>query len=274
MVGRYLDSRIPPVADAVTDGDRELQRAAEAVSGRVAAAMEAFAFHKALEAIWEFLDVANRYIDGQKPWELAKRDGQALARVLGFTCEALRLVGLHLYPFMPPTAEKIWARLGIGEPLTEARLSVAGRWGAMRLETARAGDALFPRVETAAPEASAPAKTEPAPAASDELSVEDFRRVDLRVAQIVTARAVPGSKKLVELRVTTGPEERTIVAGILLDYPPADLVGKQIVVVANLKPSKLMGVESRGMLLAATGADGKLVLVAPERSAEVGSRVK
>ena len=277
MVGRYLESRIPPLGEAVTDGDRGLQRAADALGGRVAAAMEAFAFHKALEAIWEFLDVANRYIDGQKPWELAKRDGQALSRVLGFTCEALRLVGLHLYPFMPPTAEKIWARLGIADSLAEARLSAAGRWGAVRLETARAGQALFPRIETAAPEAPAPAvpaQTEVAPAAGDELSIEDFRRVDLRVAQILAARAVPGSKKLVELRVTTGAEERTIVAGILLDYPPAELVGKQIVVVANLKPSKLMGVESRGMLLAATGADGKLVLVTPERSAEIGSKVK
>jgi methionyl-tRNA synthetase len=281
MVGRYLDSRIPPVADAVTDGDRELQRAAEAVSGRVAAAMEAFAFHKALEAIWEFLDAANRYIDGQKPWELAKRDGQALARVLGFTCEALRLVGLHLFPFMPPTAEKIWARLGIADSLAEARLSAAGRWGSVRLETARPGEALFPRIEILAAETptqasvqASVAKTEGQPAPGDELSIEDFRRVDLRVAQIVAARAVPGSKKLVELRVTTGAEERTVVAGILLDYPPAELVGKQIVVVANLKPSKLMGVESRGMLLAATGADGKLVLVTPERSAEIGSRVK
>ena len=277
MVGRYLDGRIPALGDPATEADRELQRAAEALSGRVAAAMEGFAFHKALEAIWEFLDVANRYIDGQKPWELAKRDRPALSRVLGFTCEALRLVGLHLYPFMPPTAEKIWARLGIADSLAEARLASTGRWGAIRLETARQGEALFPRVETAAPEASAPApaaKAEAAPEASDELTIEDFRRLDLRVAQVLTAHAVPGSKKLVELRVTTGAEERTIVAGILLDYPPADLVGKQIVVVANLKPSKLMGVESRGMLLAATGADGKLVLVTPERSAEIGSRVK
>jgi methionyl-tRNA synthetase len=277
MVGRYLDGRIPPAGEATTDGDRELQRAADALSGRVAAAMEGFAFHKALEAIWEFLDAANRYIDGQKPWELAKRDEHALSRVLGFSCEALRLVGLHLYPFMPATAEKFWARLGIADSLAEARLSAAGRWGAMRLETALPGEALFPRVETgasAAPAQTAAAKAETAPAAGDEISIDEFRRLDLRVAEILAARAVPGSKKLVELRVRAGAEERAIVAGILLDYPPAELVGKQIVIVANLKASKLMGVESRGMLLAATGADGKLVLVTPERSAEIGSRVK
>jgi methionyl-tRNA synthetase len=275
MVGRYLDGGIPPVAEAATEGDRELQRAAETLHGRVAAAMEGFAFHKALEAIWELLDAANRYIDGQKPWELAKRDGPALARVLGFTCEALRLVGLHLSPFMPPTAEKIWARLGIAGSVADARLSEAGRWGGVPLGIARQGEALFPRVETgaAAPPHGATGKNETA-ASSDEITIEEFRRLDLRIAVILGARAVPGSKKLVELRVGVGAEERTIVAGILLDYPPAELVGKQIVIVANLKPTKLMGVESRGMLLAGTGADGKLVLIAPERSAEIGARVK
>jgi methionyl-tRNA synthetase len=223
------------------------------------------------------LDVANRYIDGQKPWELAKRDRPALSRVLAFTCEALRLVGLHLYPFMPPTAEKIWARLGIADSLEEARLTAASPWGAMQPGIARQGEALFPRIEVLAPDApiqGGAAKADSGPAGATEVSIEEFRRLELRVAQILSARAVPGSKKLVELRVSVGTEERTIVAGILLDYPPADLAGKQIVIVANLKPSKLMGVESRGMLLAATGADGKFVLVTPERPAEVGSKVK
>ena len=118
------------------------------------------------------------------------------------------------------------------------------------------------------------AKAEAAPVAGGEVTIEEFRRLELRVAQILEAKAVPGSKKLVQLRVSLGTEERTIVAGILLDYPPAELTGKQIVIVANLKASKLMGVESRGMLLAATGADGKLALVTPERPAEVGSKVK
>ena len=107
-----------------------------------------------------------------------------------------------------------------------------------------------------------------------EITLEEFQRLDLRVAEIRDARAVHGSKKLVELRIALGSEERTIVASILLDYPPGDLVGKQIVVVANLKPSKLMGIESRGMLLAAHDKDGRIVLVAPERPAAPGSPVK
>ena len=277
MVGRYLEGRIPAAGEPVTDGDRSLREKAETLGDRVGAAMDVFSFHRALEAIWEFLDAANRYIDGQKPWELAKRDREALARVLGHTCEALRLAGLYLSPFMPPTAEKIWARLGVTDPLAEARFATEGKWGATLLTVAVPGEALFPRIEwapTEAPPQTPAAQTEASPVTGDEVSLEEFRRLDLRVAQIVAAKAVPGSKKLVELRVSLGAEERTIVAGILLDYPPADLVGKQIVIVANLKPSKLMGVESKGMLLAAAGADKRLVLVTPERLAEVGSKVK
>jgi methionyl-tRNA synthetase len=144
----------------------------------------------------------------------------------------------------------------------------------MPLGVAAPGDALFPRVDLSAP-APAEASTTPLAApAIPEISIEEFRKLDLRVATILAAEAVPKSKKLVKLRVSTGMEERTVVAGILEQYAPADLVGKQIVIVANLKPSKLMGVESRGMILAATGADGTLALVAPERAVAPGAQVK
>ena len=140
------------------------------------------------------------------------------------------------------------------------------------------GEALFPRVEFSLEETTPMAATKPAaPASTDaatEITIEEFRRLDLRVAEIREARAVRGSKKLVELKLCIGPEERTIVAGILLDYPPADLVGKQIVIVANLKPTKLMGVESRGMLLAVNEPDGRIILVTPEKPAAPGSQVK
>jgi methionyl-tRNA synthetase len=279
MVDRFLQGDIPAVNlqdHRVTEADFSLVLAFQELAGDVGKAMEGFAFHRALEAIWERLDRVNRYIDDQKPWELAKKDPTAVARVLGNACEALRLTGLLLYPFVPFTAEKIWAQLGIADRLGDATLSEAGGWGRGGRKALR-GEALFPRVEIAAPEvpvAPAEAKATAGPAVGEAISIEEFRRLDLRVARILAAQAVPGSKKLVELRVDLGAEERTVVAGILLDYLPADLVGKQIVVVANLKPSKLMGVESRGMLLAATGADGRLVLVAPERQAEVGSKVR
>jgi methionyl-tRNA synthetase len=136
----------------------------------------------------------------------------------------------------------------------------------------RRGEPLFPRVEFSLEET---APTRPADRdAAGEITIEEFRRLDLRVAEIREARAVRGSKKLVELKVVTGSEERTVVAGILLDYPPADLVGKQIVIVANLKPAKLMGVESRGMLLAVNEPGDRIILVTPEKPAAPGSPVK
>jgi methionyl-tRNA synthetase len=272
MVGRYCDGRIPAAGDPATPGDRTLVRVAEALGGKVADAVEVFAFHRALEAIWDLLNACNKYLDDQKPWELAKRDRDALQRVLGHVCEALRLTGLFLFPFLPATAEKMWAQLGMAGPPADARLAEVGRWGAGAPRPMRRGEALFPRVEFSLEEATpmAPAGTD----AAGEIAIEEFRRLDLRVAEIREARAVRGSKKLVELKVATGSEERTIVAGILLDYPPADLVGKQIVIVANLKPTQLMGVESRGMLLAVNEPGGRIILVTPEKPAAPGSQVK
>jgi methionyl-tRNA synthetase len=275
MVGRYLSGRIPAPGEAATEADRRLREAAEGLPARVAEAMQGFAFHRALEAIWGLLDVGNQYIADQKPWELAKRDAAALGRVLGHACETLRLVSLHLSPFMPSTAQAIWSRLGLVGGPDAAPKDAASRWGGMTPGQAVEGPALFPRVDLAA-EAAAPPET-PAPAPQSEIpqvTIDEFRRIDLRVAQVLAAKAVRGAKKLVHLTISLGGEERSLVAGILLDYPPETLVGKQIVVVANLEPTKLMGVESRGMLLAATDAEGKLVLVAPERAAAVGCKVK
>ena len=270
MVDRFLGGQIPAAGDPASDPDFEIKKAVADLHEQVETAMASFALHRALEAIWDRLDLANRYIDGQKPWELAKRDPAALRRALGHTCEALRVVTLYLSPFMPTTADRIWSRLGLSGSPSDARFDPEGRWDSAGARGARAGEALFPRVDLAA---DAPPPAAPV-AETQAVGIEEFRRLDLRVADIVAAAAVPGSAKLVELRVRVGAEHRTIVAGVLSDYPPADLVGKQIVIVANLKPTKLMGVESRGMLLAATGTDGRLVLVMPERPAEVGSKVK
>jgi methionyl-tRNA synthetase len=275
MVDRFLGGQIPPAGEPATDADRGMRRAVELLREPVETAMAGFALHRALEAVWERLDAANQYIDGQKPWELAKRDPVALRRVLGHTCETLRVMTLFLSPFLPTTADRMWNRLGLAGTPADARLDVEGRWGAGGERAARPGDALFPRVDLAtAAAAPPPAPGAESPPETPPVSIDEFRRLDLRVARIVAAKAVRGSKKLVHLAVSLGSEERSVVAGILLDYPPETLVGKQIVLVANLQPTTLMGVESRGMLLAATDADGKLVLVTPERPAEVGSKVK
>ena len=277
MVGRYCEGRIPAAGNPVTPGDRMLVQVAEGVGGKLAVAMEVFAFHRALEAIWDLLNAGNKYLDEQKPWELAKRDPAALPRVLGHACEALRLGSLFLSPFLPATAENMWAQLGMAGPLSTARLAEAGRWGAGASRPMRRGEALFPRVEFSLEQTAPTTPVQTGATGSDaaaEISLEEFRRLDLRVAEIREARAVPGSKKLVELKVSFGSEERTIVAGILLEYPPADLVGRQIVIVANLKPTRLMGIESRGMLLAVNEPGGRIILVTPDKPAAPGSPVK
>ena len=148
MAERFLGGSVPAPGEPATDADRALRQAAEGLGMRIDEAMEAFAFHRALEAIWELLGAGNRYIDEQKPWELARRDRAAVGRVLGHLCEALRLVGLFASPFLPATAERIWHQLGIAASPGEARFAVEGRWGAAPGPWPIAkGEALFPKFE-------------------------------------------------------------------------------------------------------------------------------
>jgi methionyl-tRNA synthetase len=246
------------VADALAKARRE-----------VAAAMDEFAFQKALAAIWEFVGVMNRYVDSRQPWALAKDAAKRaeLDEVLYTLGEALRGLGILLAPFLPDAAARIRAGLGqTGEP----RLADAA-WGGLAAGTrVQKVSGLFPRVEDAKP--SAPAHSAPA-AAGSRITIGEFGKVELRVAEIVAAEPVPKSKKLLKLTVSLGGEQRTLVAGIAEHYAPADLVGKKVVVVANLEPATLMGVESNGMVLAGS-ADGKLAVLTLDRDLPPGAKIR
>jgi methionyl-tRNA synthetase len=236
------------------------------------AAMDEFAFHRALTAIWGFVAVVNRFVDASAPWELRKDAAKKtrLDDVLYTLGESLRCLGIVLAPFLPDAAGKIRAGLGqTGEPALAQAV-----WGGLapgtRVEKIAA---LFPRVEDKKP---APAATAAPPAGDGggpRIAIDEFQKVDLRVALVLTAEAVPKSRKLLKLRVSLGTEERTILAGIAEHYAPADLVGKKLVVVANLAPAKLMGIESQGMVLAGEGGQG-LAVVTPERDLPPGAKVK
>jgi methionyl-tRNA synthetase len=234
------------------------------------AAMEDYAFHRALAALWEFIAVVNRYVDASAPWELRKDPAKQprLNAVLYTLAESLRCLGIVLAPFLPDASAKIRAALG----QSDAPALADAVWG--RLEPgARVAKiaALFPRVEDKKP---APAMA--AASAGDggaRISIDEFQKIDLRVAQVLAAEAVPKSKKLLKLRVSLGTEERTVLAGIAEHYAPADLIGKKVVVVANLQPAKLMGIESQGMVLAGEGAQG-FGVVTPDRDLPPGSKVK
>ncbi len=234
----------------------------------VARAMAEFAFQKALAAIWEFVGVLNRYVDTSQPWALAKDSTQRamLDAVLYTLAEALRGLGILLAPFLPDAAATI--RTGLGQT-GEPKLADA-EWGRLAAGTrVQKVAGLFPRVED---EKAAAASSVPA-AATARIGINDFSKIELRVAEVLAAEPVPKSKKLLKLTVSLGTEQRTLIAGIAEHYAPADLVGKKVVVVANLEPATLMGVESNGMVLAGTG-DGKLAVLTLDRDLPPGARVR
>jgi len=234
----------------------------------VATAMEDFAFQRALASMWEFVGVVNRYVDATQPWALAKDAGkrERLSAVLYTLAESLRVLGIVLTPFLPDAATKI--RAGLGQP-EEPKL-VDAVWGRLAPgTTVQKVSGLFPRVDV--PMKPGAGELE-AVTAAPRIKIDELGKIELRVAEVVAAEPLPKSKKLLKLTVSLGEEQRTLVAGIAEHYTPAELVGKKVVVVANLEPAKLMGVESNGMVLAASGA-GKLAVLTPDRDLPPGSKV-
>ena len=233
-------------------------------------------FTTILETVWNIISEANNHIAQKEPWKLAKSDPVELKRVMIDLWNALRLVAVSSYPFMPATAEKIWKQLGL-RSLTDEALQSCGKdatvfcwsWRPAYDVKVSKGEQLFPRIEKEEKKKETPKMTEE----SNLISIEDFARVQLKVGKVLSAERVEKSEKLIKLKVDTG-EERQIVAGIGKAYDPEYLVGRKIVVVANLKPAKLMGIESQGMLLAATDADGTLSILGLDRDIHQGARVK
>ncbi|MCW5198158.1 methionine--tRNA ligase [Desulfobulbus sp. F4] len=291
MLAKYADAKVPqPDEAAITEEDRALIAAIEKMLADYAACMNGFEFHRALQAIWEVIGMLNRFIVTNAPWELAKDAAQAgrLRTVLYFLAESLRILALVLRPVMPTAARKMATALGLSKELDNAVLPESGRWGGIQPGTAlHVGEAIFPRMEKKAaapatpekskPQAKAEKKAEPAAQEEDGLITFDyFGKVELRVAEIVAAEKIVKAEKLLKLTVRA-PEERTLVAGIAKHYSPEELIGRKVIIVANLKPAKLMGIASQGMVLAAKekDADGneRLVLSAVAADIAVGSRV-
>jgi len=218
---------------------------------------------------------ANKYVADQQPWTLAKDPAQAakLGTVLRSVVEALRVTSVLLEPVMPTKALELRAQLGL--PDAPATLDDARRWDGVPAGTAtRPGEPLFPRVDLDALAAAMAEPSEAPLAHKDEVSIDDFAKLEFRVARVLHAEPHPKADKLLVLTVKVGPEQRTIVSGIKQHYAPDDLIGRQVVIVANLKPVKLRGIESQGMILAAEDADGALALVALERELADGSEVR
>lgn len=258
-------------------------------------AMDHMELNQAIKDVWNLIGRANKYIDETAPWILAKDPAQAerLQAVMYNLAEALRIIAILIAPFVPVTAPKIYEQLGLGKP--ESFFMADAVWGKLATGTkVQKGEPLFPRIEVTeagetviaatkktaakaikaeAPKAEAKKEAKPAAAAAGEITIDDFAKIDLRVATVVAAERVPKTDKLIKLQVKIGDEERTIVSGIAQHYEPEALIGKNVIVIANLKPAKLRGIESRGMVLAASDGEGNLVLADAPGIAS-GSKVK
>jgi methionyl-tRNA synthetase len=223
--------------------------------------MGAFAFHKALMAIWELISQLNKYIDLTTPWVLAKKKSsrKQLEVVIYNLLESLRIISGLIYPIMPETAETMQKHLGLNPKKPFYHLDSLKTWKTLIPGTNLPKSiTLFPRIDlkkrnTLRPEVSH-RSSEPA-AIKPEITLDTLNKVDLRVATVIHAEAIPRAKKLLKLEVDLG-KRKTIIAGISADYSPENLVGKQVIIVANLKPAKLMGILSQGMLLAAIDENG------------------
>ena len=242
-----------------------------------------------IKLVWSFISRTNKYIDETTPWVLGKDEARKaeLNRVLYDLVESLRAISVMIEPFIPTTARRIWAQLNLPQNFDEIRISDIEGWGKTPVGIQiNKPEQLFPRIEIEEekPEVKKEVKENkkakkeeskaPEKAKENEdgmIGIEDFSKIDLRVVEILAAEPVPKTDKLMKIQVSLGDEERTVVSGIAKHYKPEDLIGKHVVLVANLKPAKLRGVMSHGMLLAASKGD-ELQIV--ETTMPVGSKVK
>ncbi len=292
MIHQYRKGEIP-----ASDGAGDVAEASRKVTEQALEAFDEFNFSKGLEFIWSFISVIDKFIVERAPWKLVKDPDPASQKLVDETlytaAEALRIICAWTYPVMPDSARKIWQQLGMTNQIDS--VSVADlHWGKLT-PGAKVGtvSGVFPRLDAKAIEKMeeleikekarqaaifASASTKPAAgvaADSGRISIEDFAKVELRVGEVVFAERVKGADKLLHMKVEIGEASpRTIVAGIAEAYSPEQMVGRKVVIVANLQPRKLRGIESNGMLVAASLENGKPVLAGFLEEVPVGARLK
>jgi methionyl-tRNA synthetase len=279
MAHKYFKGCVPQV-DPQTERELglDLQTSALETITKFETFMEAFEFHKALTAVWKFIGQMNKTIDVTAPWVLAKKKSshKQLAVVIYHLLEGLRIISGLIYPVMPDTAKKMQQHLGLDPDDSFYHLNQLRTWKVIAPGTTLLKlVALFPRIEmeAAASDSAAPPQEEPAVLETKpEITLEEFSRIDLRVATVVHAERIPKAKKLLKLEVDVG-HQRTLVAGIAEKYTAEELIGKQVIIVANLKPAKLMGVVSNGMVVAAVDDSGP-TLATLEKKVAPGTPLK
>jgi methionyl-tRNA synthetase len=278
MNHRYFDGNVLG-ADNSLEEQYSLESFAIKTMENFKAAMAICEFQKAMAAIWSFISIMNKYIDTHEPWSLAKDESKkpALATVLYHLMEGLRVVSCLIYPVMPSTCLKMQQGLGLEIP-TKGFFSLDEilPWGQIQKGTCLEKPIiLFPRIETKKEPAKTPIKkVKPfKPVLKDEITLEDFNKIDLRAGIVLAAEKIPTSNKLLKLQVDLGAQTRQVIAGIGKSYTPEEMVGKQVIVVANLKEASIMGETSQGMVLAASQKK-KLILSGFDREPSPGNPIK
>ncbi|MBR6939680.1 MAG: methionine--tRNA ligase subunit beta, partial [Clostridia bacterium] len=272
MVKKYFGETLPDTREA-GEFDSDLKAVAAQSKTDAESFLDALNFSESLSAIWKFISRANKYIDETAPWVLAKDESKKarLAGVMYNLCESIRIISVFIAPFMPDTSAKIRAQMGLGEIKDWEE---CGEFGKEENYNIKGGEIIFPRIdldkeleELAAAHAPAeqdnPLKEEILGVAK--IGIDDFAKVDLRVAEIKECVPVKKAKKLLELTLDDGTGvPRTVASGIAAWYKPEDLKGKKVILVSNLKPAVLCGIESQGMILAATAGEDVKVIFADD----------
>ncbi|WP_417119915.1 methionine--tRNA ligase [Ruminococcus bicirculans (ex Wegman et al. 2014)] len=287
MAEKYFGGTLPADREE-GDFDAELIAEAKGLVAKVDEFMDKTQINNALAEIFKVVSRANKYIDETAPWVLGKDESKKarLATVLYNLLETIRIVSTLLSNFMPTTMPKVWEQIGAAE--SDITYENAGKFGVLPADvTVHRGEIIFPRIDVnkeieelnkiigsnAEPEEKADDGFEPAPIA-DEITIDDFAKVDLRVALVKDCEKVKKSKKLLCLQLDDGFGGRQVVSGIAAWYKPEDLIGKKVVIVANLKPVKLCGVESNGMICAADTPDGAASVIFPDQDLPCGAKLR
>jgi methionyl-tRNA synthetase len=277
LTAQNFERRVPPTQESVSP----LSTLAAQTERAVATALRAVDLQQGLTEIWKFIAAVNKYLDGRAPWNLAKQGRkEELGSVLYAALESCRLAAVWIAPYMPSVAAEMARQLGVPAP---ARWQEENRWGLLRAgEPLCAPEPIFPRIDRRSVVAAAPgAATSPPPSSPgspeplgrEPISIDDFARVEMRVVDIIAAERVPKADKLLQIRVSLGTEERTVLAGLAEYYTPDSLVGRKAILVANLAPRKMRGIESQGMLLAAEAGD-RVALLQPDQNLPAGATVR
>jgi methionyl-tRNA synthetase len=287
MIEKYFGGVLPIKYEA-TDFDADIQTMGGTLYARVEKAMDELKIPDALAEIWAFIGALNKYIDQTQPWNLAKDEANKgrLAGVMFHLAEGLRICSVLISAFLPRTSQKIWEQLGLLDDSLKTFESIQS-FGGINAVHVKKGEAVFPRIdvkkEMEALAAQTPQAKEDVPAPKKEkldkavheaeITYDDFKKLELRLAKVVSCEPAPGSDKLYILQIQIGEEKRQIVSSIRDYYKPEEMAGKTIVVVYNLKPAKIRGIESAGMLLAVDDGKGGLALLTTDRPAPDGQRV-